>query len=249
VLLPALNQLAHDSRRQTAAFLRAARVLTLVGAPLCIGLAASGSLFVRVFLDARKWDALPAVLGVLAVGMVFRLVDEPVQSLISAQGRFKLGFRLSLGTSVLYILVCTLGSLSGSPVTVAAAVACYYVVVGPVLLYLAIRVSDAKFLDAFRVFGVPFLLAVAAIAPWLLLDRWIPGTGRARDACVLSAVIAGSAATYLTLGRVLQPAGWHELLDRAQSMAPRSLQRLVARLGGKPAVTGLSPPSVDESPV
>src|SRR5262249_24637550 len=90
VLLPALNQLSQDPQRQTGAFLRAARALTLIGAPLCIGLGATGPLFVRVFLDADKWSALPPVLGVLSAGMLFRLADEPIQALISAQGRFQL---------------------------------------------------------------------------------------------------------------------------------------------------------------
>jgi O-antigen/teichoic acid export membrane protein len=237
VLLPALNKISHDPARQTVAFLRAARVVTLIGAPLCVGLGLSGSLFTRIFLDAHKWSALPPVLATLAVGMVFRLLDEPVQSLISAQGRFRAGFLLALGTGLSYIVTSALGSLTGSALCLALAVAAYYVVMGPSVLAVAIRVGGGSLADAGRVFYVPFLLALAAISPWLLLDRWLPGQGRARDALVLAAVIAGSSLTYIALGRLVRPAGWRELLDRLQFIGPSRLQPLLAWVGGETSPT------------
>jgi len=232
VLLPALNRMANEPERQVAAFLRAARALTLIGAPLCVGLGASGALFVRVFLDAAKWSALAPVLGILALGMVFRLADEPIQALISAQGRFKLGFRLALGTGISYALVCLIGSIPGSPLSMAAAAAGYYLLAGPFLLYQAIRVGGGRLSDACRVYWIPFLLALAAIAPWLLLDRLLPGQGRARDAIVLAGLIAGGGTSYLWLVRTIRPSGWNEVLDQIQCRAPPRVQKLVARIGG-----------------
>lgn len=228
VLLPALNRLSDDPQRQTAAFLRAARVLTLIGAPLCVGLGAISPLFVRVFLDAHKWAALPPVLGILAVGMAFRLADEPIQSLISAQGRFRLGFQLSLGTGLLYLVASSVGSMRGSPVALAATAACYYAIIGPTLLYLAIRVGGGRFFEALRVFWTPFLLAIAAIAPWTLLDPCIPGHGRTRDCLVLAAVVICSAASYCLLGRSVQPTGWNELLEQMHSRVPGQFKPFVA---------------------
>jgi PST family polysaccharide transporter len=232
VLLPALNRMADEPERQVAAFLRAARALTLIGAPLCVGLGASGALFVRVFLDASKWAALSPVLGILAMGMVFRLCDEPIQALISAQGRFQLGFRLALATGLSYAIVCLVGSIAGSPLSMAAAAACYYLIAGPFLLYQAIRVGGGKLSAALRVYWIPFGLAVAAIAPWMLLDRLVPGQGRTRDALVLAALVAGGGASYLWLARTLRPSGWSEVLDQIQSRAPPKVKKLVARIGG-----------------
>lgn len=232
VLLPALNRMASEPERQVAAFLRAARALTLIGAPLCVGLGASGALFVRVFLDATQWSALSPVLGILALGMVFRLADEPIQALISAQGRFQLGFRLALGTGTSYALACFIGSIPGSALSLATAAACYYLIAGPFLLYQAIRVGGGRLSDALRVYWVPFLLAVAAIAPWLLLDRLLPGQGRTRDALVLAGLIAGGGVSYLCLARALRPSGWSEVLGQIQSRAPPKVKGLVARIGG-----------------
>jgi O-antigen/teichoic acid export membrane protein len=235
VLLSALNKITGDPQRQTTAFLRAARVVTLIGAPLCIGLGALGSLFVRVFLDAEKWKDLPPVLGLLGVGMVFRLLDEPVQSLLSAQGRFRLGFRLAAGTASLYVMFSLLGSVSRTAVGVAIAAGAYYSIAGPTMLMIAIRVGGGRPADAVRVFAIPFLLAIVAITPWLLTDWLIPGHGRGRDAAVMACVITGSFFTYLALGRLVRPAGWQELISRVQDMSPGRLRPLVGVLDGSPA--------------
>jgi PST family polysaccharide transporter len=234
VLLPALSRISADPQRQTAAFLRAARVVALIGAPLCIGLGAVGSLFVRVFLDADKWSDLPPVLAVLGTGMVFRLLDEPMQSLISAQGRFRVGFRLAVGTASLYVLFCLLGSASRTALGVAVAAGAYYCVAGPTMLTVAIRVGGGRLGDAVRVFAIPFLLAIAAITPWLLADLLIPGHGRSRDAAVLAGIVTCSCFSYLALGRVVQPDGWQELISRIQDISPGRLRPFVGMLAGSP---------------
>jgi hypothetical protein len=128
--------------------------------------------------------------------------------------------------------------MTGEPVWLAAASACYYAVAGPGLLYLAIRAGGGRPADAIRVFAVPFCLSILAIGPWLLLDRWAPGAGRTRDALVMASVVAGSSVSYLVLGRVLQPAGWRELVERIQTMMPYSLRALAGRIAGNASLAG-----------
>jgi PST family polysaccharide transporter len=232
VLLPALNRLSDDPKRQTTAFLRAAQVLALVGAPMCVGLGATGTLFVGAFLSSDKWHDLPPLLGVLGGGMVFRLLDEPVQSLISAQGRFRLGFCLSLGASALYVLVCLLGSLKGNALNVTVAVSTYYFMAGPIMLFLAVRRGGATLTDAVRVFLVPLLLSITSILPWVLLTWGLHGHGRVSDMAILAAVMAGAFCTYVLLGRLLQPNGWSELVGRVHDLAPLRYRRAITRIGG-----------------
>jgi O-antigen/teichoic acid export membrane protein len=185
-----------------------------------------------VFLDADKWHDLPPVLGVLGLGMVFRLLDEPMQALIAAQGRFRLGFYLSLGSSALYLAICALGSVRGVALETATAVAAYYVVAGPAVLTVAIRRGGGTLMEALKVFLVPFALAVCAIGPWLLLTRGLVAHGRGENALLLLTVIVGSIMTYLALGRAVSPPGWAELVSRVHDIAPRRLKRLVARIAG-----------------
>jgi PST family polysaccharide transporter len=232
VLLPALNQIGHDTARQTSAFLRAARALMLIGAPCCIGLAATASLFVRVFLDAHNWESLPPVLSVLSLGITFRLLDEPVQSLISARGRFRLGFHLSVVTAAVYVAVCTLGAIGGNPLYMAIAAASYYALVCPLILRVALHSGKGTTAQAIRVFAGPVMMSVASIVPWLVLDRWVAGEGRLRDGCVLALVVVASCLTYLALGRFFQPAGWRELTDRFEALAPGPLKSLIHCVGG-----------------
>jgi len=230
VLLPALNQLSDAPKRQTDAFFHAARVLLLIGAPACIGLGAIGPLFVRVFLDAGKWHDLPPVMSVLSIGMVFRLLDEPINALIAAQGRFRLGFRLSMTTGVAYVATCAAGAMAGDAVRTALAAATFMLVNGPLLLTIAIRPVGGSVRQALTLFAIPFLLSIAAILPWMLLDRAIPGKGHLRDVVVLACMIPGAAATYLLMLAAARPPGWHELLDRMIAIAPGRLKPAFSRI-------------------
>jgi O-antigen/teichoic acid export membrane protein len=233
VLLPALNKIADDPVRQTTAFLRASRAMLLIGAPFCVGLAAVAPLFVRVFLDVQKWSSLPPVLTALALGTVFRLLDEPAQALISAQGRFRLGFRMAVMTGSAYLLASAIGSWEGDALRMGAVVALYYGLVGPGVLAIAIRPGGGTYKDALRVFVVPLAIAVCSIFPWLLLDQHAPGQGRPRDAAVLACTILGSCLTYLGVCRIVQPPGWTELLNRVQDIAPSRLKAAIAAMSGE----------------
>ncbi|MEJ0005145.1 MAG: oligosaccharide flippase family protein [Steroidobacteraceae bacterium] len=220
VLLPALNKIENDPVRQTDAFLRACHVLAIVSVPMCVGLGAIAELFVRVFLDRQKWQALPPVIAALALGTAFRLLDEPTQALLSAQGRFRLGFWISATTAMVYMLACTLGSLRGDPFDTALAVSTYGVVTGPVVLAIVLRGGARGLDDALRVFLVPMGLSVVAIAPWVLLGHLWPAAGRVRDGGMLVAEVIGSGGSYLLICRHFEPAGWQELVTRLRMILP-----------------------------
>jgi O-antigen/teichoic acid export membrane protein len=240
VLLPALNRFGDDPPRQVQAFLQAARVLVLIGAPLCVGLGAVGSLFVRVFLDADKWRDLPPVLAILAGGVIFRLLDEPINALLAAQGRFRSGFTNSLCAGITYAVFIVIGASTGSAIVTALAAAAFFVIAGPVLLSVAIKASDAPFGTAVRVFAIPATLAAVAIVPWLTLDRFVPGSGRMRDVLVLIATIAGGAITYGLLARTMRPPGWVQLIERIEALAPRRLRPMISHFAGVPSVSAPS---------
>jgi O-antigen/teichoic acid export membrane protein len=239
VLLPALNRFGEDPPRQMQAFLQAARVLVLIGAPLCIGLGTVGPLFVRVFLDADKWHDLPPVLAILSGGVVFRLLDEPINALLAAQGRFRAGFSTALCAGLAYAVCVVIGASTGSAIGTAVAAAAFFVIAGPVLLFVAIKAGGGTFGTAVRVFAVPAMLAAVAIIPWLSLDRLVPGSGRIRDALVLIAMIGGAALTYGLLARTLRPSGWVLLMERIEALMPHRLRPMVAHIAGVPSASGI----------
>ena len=96
------------------------------------------------------------------------------------------------------ILTLAAGYLFGLPLGVAltsagsmlGAAAAFFVIAGPVLLYVAIKAGGGTFGTAVRVFAGPAAIAAFAILPWLALDRFVPGAGRMRDALVLIATPA-----------------------------------------------------------
>jgi O-antigen/teichoic acid export membrane protein len=247
-LLPALTRLQADPQRGVAAFLRAARALMFIGAPMCVGLAASSRLFVNAFLDAEKWHDLPPVLSLLALGVTFRLLEEPMQSLLVAQGRFRTAFRVSLAAVLLFVVAVSLGALRGGALGAAAAVALFHLVTGPTQLLVACRPGGLRPLAALRVYLEPVLLSALAIGPWYLLVRSLPVTSRAGNALELAGLIVASGLTYAALATVLRSAAWRELLERAEGLAPARLRPPLAALRwlaarGRPGAGYTPPPS------
>lgn len=226
-LLPTLNRIQGDPARQTAAFLRASGVLMLVGGPMCVGLAAISWLFTRLLLDNQKWHDLPPILATLSLGVVFRLLDEPAQSLLAAQGRFRTGFKLNLMLAAGFVVAVYMGARFGGVQGTAVAVAGYYMIAGPLQLFVAGRQGHMPVNRALRVYWSPLVLSAAAIGPWFLAERWLPGHGRPRDAAALAGMIVLSAATYVALARALRLDSWNGLLERVGQIAPARARKLL----------------------
>jgi len=246
VLLPTLNRLRDDPPRQVNAFLRAARAMMFIGTPMCLGIGVIAAPFMRGLLDSGKWAALPAILQVVSVGMCFRLLDEPAQSLMNAQGRFRGFFGFSVWSAAAFIAAITAGALLGARVGsvgptmgTALAAAAYSMVAGPWLIWLAIRRGGGTLVDTARVFAVPVVLMVMASAPAMVLERVLPSGGRAREIAAMAGMVALTGLLYAGFATALRLPEWRELLERIEAMAParaKSLLRPLLKLaGGHPA--------------
>lgn len=239
VLLPTLSRLKEEPERQTGAFLRAARAMMFIGTPMCLGMAATAGPMVRGFLDPVKWATLPAVLMVVSVGMSFRLLDEPVQSLMNAQGRFRTFFRASWAMVAVFLAAATAGAWTGGMMGAAISVAVCSTVMGPGLVWLAIRRRGGGLANVVRVFGVPLLLSAAAIGPAMLMERGLPPGGRLREGVAIAMMIGVSGVLYVALATLLRLGEWREMLERVAAMAParvrpfmRPLLAMAGRGGG-----------------
>jgi PST family polysaccharide transporter len=94
VLFPALSSIQDDPARQVVGFLRASRLMALVGVPACLLTAAIAEPGFRAALPERWAESVP-VLQVLSLGSAFRLLGLPAFALIRAQGRFRWRWRFS----------------------------------------------------------------------------------------------------------------------------------------------------------
>lgn len=236
VLLPALSTLQRDVPRQLRAFLRASRTLAFIGFPICFGMAATADLFVGVFLDRDKWHDLPPVLAVMSVGMAFRLVQTPAESMWFAQGRFRASFLFSAGSAGLLALVAFAAGQSGSALVMASAIAALACFLGPFQLYLAIRRPGGTVRDALRVFVVPAAMSLGAIGPARLWVGVVADGTRLFDAVAFVLMVCTAAALYTLLAALLGVPEYREALERLEALSPRPLKPLysvLCRISGR----------------
>lgn len=178
VLFGTLVKMKNDLVRQKEGFLKAARTLSLFGIPICFlqaGLAQPG--IEAVF--AAKWlPAVPAV-QILSIGMALRLVGWASQSLIMAQGRFKLyAIIYGIASAAFMAFVFAGAMFNRAPaVAVSIAVAAYFVIEGPVLLRIATGPAGGTWRDVGKVYFGPVLTGAIAVGTAMGVNHRLGLTG------------------------------------------------------------------------
>jgi PST family polysaccharide transporter len=218
VLFPVLSKL-DDPVRQTQGFIRAARLLALVGVPLCLLQAGLADPVLRELFKGKWDDAIP-ILQILSLGMALRLVGSPAGSLFNAQGRFRTVLVLNSCYAVAFLSAVTAGALIAGGIGVAVGASIYFGLLGPVHMYIAISGNKGTWRDVWGVYAVPVLMSVAALAPAMwLADRLPPMPGR--NWARMAVVTGTTGIIYLALASVL---------------ARPLLEELFARFGALPVV-------------
>ncbi len=217
VLFPALNKMQAEPERQRRGFLSAARLLALVGIPVCFLQAGIADAGIHALLRPDYVTAIPAT-QILSIGMAFRLTAWPSQSLLQSQGRFRTFMLLNLMGSAVFMVAVTTAALNTTAAHAATAVACavagYFFIEGLVNLFAAVRPGGGTWRDLWGVFAVPVLLGALAVAVGVGAGYLIPGgTSRSRAPYWLRmmAIALVSGAFYLGLLRFLAPQAWAEL--------------------------------------
>ncbi|HEV8607782.1 MAG TPA: oligosaccharide flippase family protein [Tepidisphaeraceae bacterium] len=224
VLFPTLSKLTNDLSRQRDGFLAAARVLAIVAIPVCFLQAALSAPAIHAIFPAKWLPSIP-VLQVLCIGMAFRSVGFPSFSLMQAQGRFK-SYSMLLGIGAALFLALTLITSAISPdstaaVRVAQVVALYFVLEGPIAMYVAIRHAGGAWRDVWKVYAFPVLLSAVACGAAAGAIRLLPAQTRVDHLVrmIAAALIAG--AIYLPMIRLLAPQTWATLTSRVRAMIKR----------------------------
>jgi PST family polysaccharide transporter len=162
VLFPTLSQLQSDPRRQTRAYLNAARLLATVGIPMCLLQAAVADPAIRLLVGA-KWIPSIHVLEMLSCAIALSMVGNTAASMLKAQGRFRLLLATTACASVMFLIIVGIASFVGHALSVAVGVFIFYCVFAPVQIYIAIQRGGGKFRDVLNIFTLPlFFSAIAA---------------------------------------------------------------------------------------
>ncbi len=220
VLFPALSSLQHEPARQVAGFMRATRLLVLIGAPACFLQAALAAPLVDLVLDEQWRDAVLLV-QVLSIGSLFRLAGMPAGSLLTAQSRYGTLMRLGVATSVVFLVFVAVGATIGAATSTAVAVALAMAIIGPTQILVAVRPGGRTPGDVLRLFALPVAASAAAIVPpWALAARlpdepWAPWVH-------LVAVPGIAVPVYVALAAWLMPDDARDLLGRVRDLLRRS---------------------------
>ena len=257
VLFPALSRLQQDPQHQTRAFLKATRLLAVIGLPFCLLQAALAGPGISMLFNSWWYPAI-RVLQLLSIGMAVRIVASPGGSLIQAQGRFGVYTLTNAINAAFFIGLVALGAWAGdrlppervsqfppilryflgtelaAAVLVALAVMIYFIVIGPIFLYVAIRPGGGRWRDVWSVYAPPAAASVIAIGIAAVLGRLIPrfstagGMETGYQAVRVIVITAWSLVLYVPLIRYLAPDTFNDLLQRIATLRSSRLRRTVA---------------------
>ncbi len=172
VLFPALSQLQDDKQRQTRAFIKAAKLLTLIAVPGCLFQTALADDFIHALYKSDWYGAVP-LLQIFSIAFAFRAVGGSVGGLMMAQGRFRTLMCWSGGITALF-LACVLIGASFSVVGTAIGLLVFSVVIGPCGIYLAISYGGGGWRDVWNIYAKPMFAATISITSGWLISRAIP---------------------------------------------------------------------------
>jgi len=224
VLFPALSSIQDEPERQTRAFLRASRLLAIVGVPACLVQAAAAEPLFSAVLPRDRWDDAVPLVQILSIGAVFRTMGMPAFSLLRAQGRFRALTGLNLLVAALFLVGVIVGAALGAATGVAFAVALLMAVTGPLQIYIAIRHGGGGWRDVFAVHAVPCAIGAIAVGGAWGLARLVPAWP-ARDWIQLVLIPVAATTLYLPLIRLAAADDCADLVQRLRAILQRRRQR------------------------
>jgi PST family polysaccharide transporter len=170
VLMPTFSKMEPDER--PAAVVRAAGLMSLVVAPLGVGLGAVAPTLVSAFFDAR-WAEMASILAVLSVMTVFQPAPWSAIAYLQAEKLTRLIMVTSIGRAVVMLSLIPLLGSAGGPVWACVGVGLGFVVHAVATVLLTARVTPlpagAYLLNVMRpmLACIPMFLAITALRPFL----------------------------------------------------------------------------------
>jgi PST family polysaccharide transporter len=201
VLMPAFSKM--ESEERAGAAVRAAGLMSLVVAPLGVGLGAVAPTLVRAFFDAR-WAEMASILAVLSVMTVFQPAPWSAIAYLQAEKMTRLIMITSIGRAVVMLTLIPLLGYFGGPAWACAGVGLGFVFHAVATVLLTARVTPLPatpyLINVFRpmLACVPMFGAITALRPALMAMHTPVALALAAE--VLCGAVVYVAAAFLLAG-------------------------------------------------
>jgi O-antigen/teichoic acid export membrane protein len=212
VLFSTLAKLQSEPERLVLAYLRAARVLAVVGVPACLMQAAVADPGIHLFFKTQWFAAIPIV-QVLSFAMAVRVVGVTWVFLNGAQGRFTLQLAVNAILCAIFLTSVVIAAKFGAGLTVAVTEAVFFSVLDPMSIYIMLRRDGAAAArEVLSIYAAPLSAGVLAVgAAWLIVHAF--PASRHGLIIKIAVILALSVGLYIPLIRTFSPATWAELIS------------------------------------
>jgi O-antigen/teichoic acid export membrane protein len=222
VLFPALAKLNDQPQVQYQGFLKAQRILAMLGVSSCLLQAAIAEPVTHLLLDP-KWAPSVIVMQILCLGMATRMVAGSSYALLKSQGRF----RAILWNRWVFVALQVVGliavlSQGGGIAAVAIVVALAASLIGPVTFYIAILPYGGGWTKVAEVLLPPVLSSGTAVGVAWLVSQWMARNGFGYLS-QLAEIVAVAVLLGAIFARTFMRPVWDDLWARAWKLLPARL--------------------------
>lgn len=218
ILFPTLSKLRQEPDRQVAAFIRSARMLTMVAMPASFALAVAADPLVQIFLP-DKWLPTIPVLQILALGMALRILISLAHAHIRSQARFS----VLLVSALVQCLIFFALLLTGAPFGLlyfAAAVSMSFVFAPLIATFFALGFNLKTIVVLTRILAAPLLSSLLSVAVTAPLAAMAPETSASRLS-VVAIILAVFIIISIGVTRKFTPTLWYDFIALASTYVPR----------------------------
>jgi PST family polysaccharide transporter len=225
VLFPALTKLNSQPKKQYEGFIKAQRILAVVGISSCLLQAATAGPLTYLLLDP-KWIPSIGVMQILCAGMALRMVAGSSYALLKSQGRF----RAILWSRWGFVVVPVIGlagllwfgrAWSGEAAinSAAAVVAVVSTLIGPVSFYIAVKPFGAGWREVGEVLFRPLVSGLVSVGVAWLLAIWMERAGYGPLWQLIETIVISGILNLLLAWAWMRPI-WDDVWMRARRMLP-----------------------------
>ncbi len=168
VMFPAMSKLENDKQLLTRAYVKFLNYLCSISFPIYFLIIAYAGVIVNLLLGEKWYSSVP-IIQLLAFYFIFRIVGNPIGTLLISIGKANISFYLNIFTLVLTVIAVLIGSIWGVyGITISLSIA-FFLLIFIEWFLLIKKYVDTTFKDYIKTIFKPFFISAISIAPVYLL--------------------------------------------------------------------------------